>query len=125
MKILYYYTYLAYIKILPKGYSGVHLNVVTAIGLCLSFIFRFLITLPITYFFCYITPAWLNVLIIVSFIIITHLYYRNMTKEIISTKPMFFKNKYISIFIVIMYYILSFVLFFIDGYFSKEIYSNC
>ena len=122
MKTIYYLTHQFYLKILPENYSGIHLNVVTAIGLALSFYAFLIFDVPFTYIFCYNNPGFINVLIILSSILMVYFYYKKYMKKIETA------NMVISIqgrIFVILFYLLSLLSIILASELSREIYSNC
>lgn len=122
MKTLYYLTHKFYLKILPENYSGIHLNVVTAIGLALSFYAFLIFDVPFTYIFCYNNPVFINVLIILSCILMVYFYHKKYMKKIETA------NMVISIperIFVILFYLLSLISIILASELSREIYSNC
>lgn len=122
MKILYYLTYKFYIKILPENYSGIHLNVVTAIGLALSFYAFLIFDVPFTYIFCYNNPGFINVLIILSCILMVYFYYKKYLKKNESANMVI--NLQGRIF-VLLFYLLSLISIILASELSREIYSKC
>ena len=122
MKTLYYLTYKFYLKILPKNYSGIHLNVITAIGLALSFYVFLIFDVPFTYIFCYNNPGFINVLIILSCILMVYFYYKKHLEKIETDNMVITLQGRI---IVLLFYLLSLISIILASELTREIYSNC
>ncbi len=125
MKILFYYYYLFYTRILPDDQP--YATTVFTLSVSESFFINNLILFFFAHFFCINIGKWTMIGITMLIILTNYLYfYRSgRMKEIVKTKPKFFNNHFISIIITILFFIITSSFIFWGPIYVKNILDGC
>lgn len=107
MDVIYYYYYLFYKKILKDDEP--HLLTTMALSASEGFTINVILEIFFTYFFCLSIGKWIMLLNITLFNLINYLYFHksNRANRIVKEKPMFFNNHKLTIFIVVLFFIIT------------------
>ncbi|SFA59647.1 hypothetical protein SAMN04488511_12313 [Pedobacter suwonensis] len=119
MKILYYYYYLFYTKILPDDQP--HSTVVFCLSLMESFIINGLLNIVSILLFCYNISKWPMIGILIAIIIANYqIYYKSKRMElIIDEKPKLFNSNVASVVFSLFFFLLSLLMIVTAPFYSK------
>jgi hypothetical protein len=125
MKILFYYYYLFYTRILPDDQP--YATTVFTLSMSESFVVTSLIDFFFAYFYCILIGKWVMIGITLLIIIINYFYfYRSgKMKEIVKAKPKFYNNHFISVIMTILFFIISCSFMFWGPIYVKNILDGC
>ena len=107
MKVLYYYYYLFYTKIIPDDQPNA--TVIFVLSFCSSFLFMGITDIISNMYFSYSLSKYQMLGIFIAFVIKNYfVFYRSgKYKRIIEDKPMFFNSHKISILLTLLYAIIT------------------
>jgi uncharacterized membrane protein len=119
MKILYYYYYLFYTKILPDDQP--HSTVVFCLSLMESFIINGLLNIVSILLFCYNISKWSMIGILIAIIIANcQIYYKSKRMErIIDEKLKLFNSKIASVVFSLFFFLFSLLMIVTAPFYSK------
>lgn len=119
MKTIYYYFYCFYLKVLKD--SDPHLLATLALSFCIGMLLNALITIFAVLSYGISLSTWFMFgVVIVSLIANAIILHKSgLAKEIIITRPKFFKNNNVSIVIVILFFLFSISFLFFGPSFEK------
>jgi len=119
MKILYYYYYLFYTKILPDDQP--HSTVVFCLSLMESFIINGLLNIVSILLFCYNISKWPMIGILIAIIIANYqIYYKSKRMElIIDEKPKLFNSNVASVVFSLFFFLFSLLMIVTAPFYSK------
>jgi len=125
LKVIYYYYFLFYIKILSEREP--HTVTVFVLSVCEGLILNFFIRVSYTYATCNLYGVSGDIIITALILIVNFYYYLTLKNgiRIIREKPALFKSKKISLFIVVSFFLVCLNLIFSGGYVLQNIRSNC
>lgn len=124
IKILYYYFYLFYTKILPDDQP--HTTVIFTLGLTFSFVSNALINITLAYFFKFALNKYemIGVFLLIILILYFSLYKNGKGKKIVSIEKPKLYNNTISIIATLLFFILGILCIFSDPYLTNLILQN-
>lgn len=121
MKVLYYYYYLFYTKILPDDEP--HATTVFTLSASEGFLINGILQISLARFFCIPVNKWPMIGVLVLLIFINYLYYHrtDKAKEIVKNKPMFYSNHKLSIALTLLFFIITLSFLFWEPVYVKHI----
>ena len=124
IKVLYYYYYLFYTKILPDNQP--HATVIFTLSLTLSFILNVLINITLAYFLQFALNQYEMIVVFLFIILILYYsFYKNgKGKRIVSIEKPKLYNNTISIIATLLFFILGIICLFIDPDLTRFILKN-
>ncbi len=125
MKVLYYYYYLFYTKILPENEP--HATTIFTLSMSQSFILIGIIDLIITQAFCISIGKGRMIAISLLIMLINYFIYSKSGKNlgIINSKPKFFNSNLLSIIITILFFVISVSVLFWGLVYTKSVLDHC
>jgi len=124
MKVLYYYYYLFYTKILPDDEP--HATTVFTLSVSEGFFINGILQIFLARFFCMPLNIWPMIGVLVLLIFLNYFYYQRSgrAKEIVKTKPMFYSNHKFSIVLTLLFFIVTSSFLFWEPVYIKQIMEN-
>lgn len=121
MKILYYYYFLFYTKILPDDQP--HATTIFTLSVSESFLIIGVLQLLFAYLFCVILNKWQMMGIALLIIGVNYFSYwtSGKAKKIIKTKPKILNNNILSVFYVVCFFVITFLTFILSMVYVKQI----
>ena len=122
IKVLYYYYYLFYTKIIPDNEP--HATTIFTLGFTVSLIINGLLDILLTSFFDLISEMWIKVLIFIASVIILYFAFGKSGKGKIiveKEKPMIRNNQTVSIIYTVFIFVLGLFFLFVTPLITKHI----
>jgi hypothetical protein len=121
MKILYYYYFLFYTKILSDDQP--HATTIFTLSVSESFLIIGVLQLLLAYLFCVILNKWQMMSIALLIIGINYFLYwtSGKAKKIIKMKPKILNNNKLSVFFVVCFFVITFSTFILSMVYVKQI----
>lgn len=122
MKVLYYFTYLFFKKVMHD--DDAHSS--TVLSICADF--GFIVTAAVSSImgiYCYdITGVeWVSIYLLTGFIV--YLYFKNKGERIVAEEPLLLNNRYLSIFFAIGFSLFSYSSFIAGAVIGKMLHYKC
>ena len=111
MKTIYYYYYLFYTKVIVV--ANPHTMTTLVLSASQAFLILAFITIYLKVKYCNAIPVWQTLVFVIILNMINYYYYhiKKRAKTIIKTKPKYFNSNKLSIFITIVFVLVSFYLY--------------
>ncbi len=121
---LYYQFYQLY-HFIPN--NDIHFKVLAIIGCSFGFILQFSLNFLLSKFICYAEIMLFYYLVVMafSFFSVYKYYNKSRVKRILKLKPYFFKNKKLSHFLTVLYFLSCFIIYLFAAYIAKENFNSC
>lgn len=125
MKVLYYYYYLFYTKILPDDEP--HATTVFTLSVSEGFVMNGILQISLARFFCMSIDKWLMIGILVLLIGINYFYFHRAgkAKEIVKLKPKVLNSNKLSILFTILFFIITLSFLFWEPIYVKQVLEHC
>lgn len=119
MNTIYYYYYLFYKKVIKddEPYATTIWALSASEGFCISAILNVLLIK----YFCYQMEKWMMFFPILIFLLCNYLYFNKSgrSRQIVKMQPTFFSNHRLSIYIAILFFIITFSSLFWGAFYTK------
>jgi hypothetical protein len=124
LKVLYYYNYLFYTKIIPDDEP--HATVIFTLSFTELWYLISLIDFITINFYCYKTPLSINITIMIGLLLFNYIVFFRSGRgvKLIDKKPMIYNN-YASIIITIIFELVGISYMFFGSIWTKSILSSC
>jgi hypothetical protein len=121
MNLLYYYYFLFYTKVLPDNEP--HATTVFTLSLSEAFLINGVIQILIAHLFCMSFGKWQMITIFLLIIGVNYLLFSKSgkAKEIVKLKPKIFNSNKLSIFIVVLFFVITASFLFWEPIYVKQI----
>lgn len=121
MKVLYYYYYLFYSKVLKDNEP--HLLTTLALSASEGFLINGILQISLARFFSISLDKWPMIGVLVLLIFANYLYYHSTgkSKEIVKTKPMFYSSHKLSIVLTFLFFTITLSFLFWEPIYVKQL----
>ena len=125
MKVLYYYYYLFYTKVLPDDEP--HATTIFTLSVSEGFLINGILQISFAHFFCISIDKWPMIGILILLIIANyfHFHLSGKNKEIIKLKPKVLNSNKLSILMVVCFFLITFSFLLLGAFYVKEILEHC
>lgn len=122
--VLYYYYFIFYKNIVPENQP--HATAVFTLGVSQSFLFNAIINYVLAYSSGISLGKWYNIVFAAVIIFLNYLFYHRSGryKEILKSKPKLLNSHQFSIIFVLMFFVLTFLLFLYEPIYTSKIIKN-
>ena len=121
MKVLYYYYFLFYSKVLKDNEP--HLLTTLALSASEGFLINGILQIALARFFCMSIDKWPMIGVLVLLIGVNYFYYhvRENAKKIVKTKPMYYSSQKLSIVLTFLFFIITLSFLFWEPIYVKQL----
>jgi len=125
MKILYYYYYLFYTKVLPDDQP--HATTIFTLSVSEGFLINGILQISLAHFLCISIDKWTMIGVLLLLIIANyfHFYLTRKCKEIVKLKPKLLNSNKLSMLMVVCFFLITFSFLFWGPVYVKHILEQC